>query len=91
MRLQFAGKSRVGGGHSSRVAQLWIVRPQHITNIMHSEYKPLESCNNYLRDALEEFKKDETNRGLQSLTMAFQELVGWAHEVDKKLKSSDGN
>ena len=58
---------------------------------MHSEYKPLESCDNYLRDALEEFKKDETNRGLQSLTMAFQELVGWAHEVDEKLKSSDGN
>jgi hypothetical protein len=28
LRLQFAGKSRVGGCHSFRVAQLWIVRPK---------------------------------------------------------------
>ena len=34
LRPRFAGKSRVGGCHSSRVAQLWIVRPIEFSNTM---------------------------------------------------------
>lgn len=58
---------------------------------MSVEHKPLESCDKYLADALERFKRDDTNRGLESLTMALQELCGWAYQVDERLKSADGH
>jgi hypothetical protein len=58
---------------------------------MSSQYQPLQSCDNYLADALERFKREDTNAGLVSLTMALQELTGWAHQIEERLKASDSN
>jgi len=58
---------------------------------MSVEANPLESCDRYLADALKDFENADTNPGLANLTRAVQELCGWAYEVDKKLKASDGH
>ncbi len=49
-------------------------------------HKPLTACAIHLEDALKDFQNAETNEGLEHLTMALQELVGWADQIDERLK-----